>query len=112
VARSTALALRLERGEGPEVALKRLAVAPAEGLLTEAVLKLACVVRTAARDPKLTLAVGSANPDQTRIQRGEPDELSDGEPQRRVYCTGELKVPCNSPAGSSPLLRSSSIRMA
>jgi hypothetical protein len=46
-----------------------------------------------ARDPKLTLAVGSANPGQTRSPRGEPDELSDGELQRRLYCTGELKGP-------------------
>jgi len=51
---------------------------------------------TAAHDPKLTRAVGSANPDQTRSRRGEPDELSDGELQRRVYCTGELKEPRNS----------------
>jgi len=51
---------------------------------------------TAGFDPKLTRAVGSANPDQTRSRRGEPDELSDGELQRRVYCTGELKEPRNS----------------
>ncbi len=51
---------------------------------------------TAEFDPKLTRAVGSANPDQTRSRRGEPDELSDGELQRRVYCTGELKEPRNS----------------
>ena len=50
-------------------------------------------VRTGAIDPKLTLAVGSANPGQTRSPRGEPDELSDGELQRRLYCTGELKGP-------------------
>jgi hypothetical protein len=38
----------------PVMALKRPTVAPTEGLLTEAVLKLACVVRTAARDPERT----------------------------------------------------------
>jgi hypothetical protein len=44
------------------MALKRPAVAPAEGLLTEAVLKLACVVRAAARDPFRTLMVGGSLP--------------------------------------------------
>ena len=51
---------------------------------------------TAALDPKLTRAVGSANPDQTPSPGGEPDELPDGELQRRAYCTGELKESRNS----------------
>jgi hypothetical protein len=45
----------VSRRRCPLLALKRPAVAPAERLLTEAVLKLACVVRTAARDRKPTL---------------------------------------------------------
>jgi adenylate cyclase len=39
-------------GKRPEMALKRPTVAPAEGLLTEAVLKHAALCRTAAHDPK------------------------------------------------------------
>jgi hypothetical protein len=44
----------LVSSKGPDLALKRLAVAPAEGLLTEPVLKHAALHQTAARDPKLS----------------------------------------------------------
>jgi hypothetical protein len=54
------------------MALKRPTIAPTEGLLTGAMLKHACVLRTAALDPKLTFREDPVSA-QVRRSAGPPD---------------------------------------
>ena len=59
---AAARALTLEGGGGPVMALKRPAVAPAEGLLTEAVLKHARVVPASSSTALASVSVCTALP--------------------------------------------------